>query len=213
MDVMINGEYDQPLTSVEAARAIELIGDFDQLYAYIYASSRLELMIKLNQCLCSHALFTLESEPNVLSPRERDLLRESLGVSFYKRSMDLDDLVVNRRYSQIVLNLLDELDKSEIQTELNSMHVLNEDLTPTALYTSSIGEIRDFTAQRIRQVSELIYSHCCRELAAIHKALGRFENNQISLDDFYNRCSGSSLQPLLTILEAGSISASECIIH
>ena len=205
LDVMINGAYKKALTSIESRRALDLIGDMERFYAYVYASSRLELMLKLARRLCAHALFALRAEPNLLNAGEQDLLRGILSVSYYHRPRPVDDSTAAACIVKVALALLDELDAPEIRHALAGARLINADNAPCAPTGGLAGwNMRQSAARQIRQTVEVMYPHCQREFVASHEALGRFETRRITLEVFYARCGGPGLQPLLKLLECAT---------
>jgi len=204
LDVTMNGTYKKELSSLEARRAIDSIGDWDRFYDYVYASSRLELLVKLNQSLCAQALFALQSDPGQLSKAELDLVGKSLASCYEKPRDGLDDRTVMSNFMRIVLTLLDELDYPAVRVALAGAGLINPDGgAGSRLQDLSSSDLRKAAAMRMRLSSDLIYPYCRKELDGLHRALGRFEDDNISIDGLNDRCCGTGLKPLLKILENG----------
>ena len=198
LDVAMNGAYTQALTSADAQRALSCIDDWNTFYQYLYASSRLELLIKLNQALCAQLLVMLLSDPGTLSEVERQHLQASLARCYFKVKSPLDDSTVLRNFIQIALALLDELAYPAVQASLMRASLLpNGDWgLPTDTTRKSVA------AQRIRQSTQLIYPFCDAELNSLNKSLGRHSAARISMDDLYHRLGGPEISALLTLLES-----------
>lgn len=202
VDVTMNGTYKGELTSKEALRALNAIGDWDEFYRYVYASSRLELLVKLNQYLCAQALHALKSKPEALNEAERDLVQQSLEASYHQPIEPLDERMVMANFIQIVLVLLDEFDYPVARKALAAAQVVNADGTARTLPDLAGAELRLAAAQRIQQSCEVLLPLCQKELAALHKELHRFESDNITLADMYRRCGGEGMQPLVAMLSA-----------
>lgn len=204
LDVQMNGTYKKTLSSLEAKRAVDRIGDWDRFYDYVYASSRLDLLVKLNQQLCAQSLLALRSDPGELSPAEHELVDKSFASSYGKPQDGLDDGTVMSNFIRILLALLDEVDYHAVSVTLADAGMISSDGgAGGGPQDVSAGGTRKAAAKRMRLAFDLIYPYCRKELDDLHRALGRFEGNHLSIDDLYDRCGGKGLGTLVKMLENG----------
>jgi hypothetical protein len=200
LDVTMNGTFAKPLDSVDALRAIRSIADWDEFYAYVYSTSRLELMVRLTQYLCAQSLRALQSREGLLSEAEQALVSECLDKCYHDPGDRYDDRTVMGNFIQIVLALLDEFDFPQVRAALVNANLVNSG-NGGYLIDQVGGDARVSAARRIRLATELLFPFCKRQLDATHRALHRFESETITLDDLQNRVCGPSLTPLLALLE------------
>ena len=204
VDVTMNGSYRGELTSPEARRALDAIGDWDEFYRYVYASSRLELLVKLAQALCAQALMALGAAPHELQEGEREPVERCVAAT-YQRPEDatLDDRAINANFMTIVLALLDEFDAPQARRALSTARLLDaEGSVPHQPADPGGGALRQGAARRIRLACEVLYPLCAQELADVHRALRRFEDQSITVEDLYRRCGGAGLFALVQTLSA-----------
>jgi hypothetical protein len=200
LDVTMNGTFGKPLDSVDAQRAVNSIADWDEFYAYVYSTSRLELMVRLTQYLCAQSLWALQSREGLLNGVEQALVSECFVKAYHDPGEAYDSRTVMGNFIQIVLALLDEFDFPQARTALVNANLVNSG-HGGYLIDQVGGDARVSAARRIRLATELIFPLCKQELDATHRALRRFESDTITLDDLQNRACGPSLKPLLTMLE------------
>jgi hypothetical protein len=200
VDVAINGSYDKPLTSVEADRAFACVDDWGAFYQYLYASSRLELLIKLNQALTAQALIALQSVKDSLGEDERRMIQDGLAHCFHSVESAFDDRTTLTHFTAIALALLDELKYPAVASSLSQAGVLDAG----GAFEVPLGDT-GAAVRRIRVVTSLIYPYCSAELASLHASLGRAPVDPISLEDLYARVAGVGLKPLLASLERASM--------
>jgi len=195
LDVAMNGSYQKPLDSASARKAIDRIGDWDRFYAYVIASSRLELLIKSAEYLCAQQLWALRSD---LSESERALANKCLSHADQLPAGEDDDRLVTGHFIAIALALLDELGASEVRAALTQAGLLQP---PRERHRP---DARAWAAHQVRLIMEILYPFCRQELERTHGALQRFESTSITLDDLYSRCCGPDVVALLSSLEASS---------
>jgi len=203
LDVTMNGTYDKPLDSADARRAVNSIGDWDEFYAYVYATSRLELMVRLVQYLCAQSLWALKSREGLLSGAEQALVAQCLERAYHPPGEGHDDRVVMGNFIQIVLALLDEFDFPEVRAALAAANLVSAGGGGYRIDQVG-GDARVVAARRMRLATEVVYPFCKQQLDATHHALQRYESQTITLDDLYARCCGPSFKSLLSMLEAKS---------
>ena len=194
LDVAMNGSYDGPLESQAAQRAMARIDDWPRFFRYIDASSRVELLIKLNRALCARDLLALLEAPQALRDSERAAVREHFCNCYYRAAGTVDDRTALDHFIVIVLALLEELHGGAVQRELAAARLLEPlaaDPAPTR---------RSEVARRLRLICALDYAHCRDQLTAMNLALGRSDAPQITLQDFYLRTAGAGFEVLLTAL-------------
>lgn len=200
VDVTMNGTYDKPLDSVDAQRAVRSIADWDEFYAYVYATSRIELMVRLTQYLCAQSLWALQSREGLLNGVEQALVSECLAKAYHDPGEGYDARTVMGNFIQIALALLDEFDFPQVRAALVNANLVNSG-HGGYLIDQVGGDARISAARRIRLATELILPLCKQELDATHRALQRFESETITLEDLQSRACGPSLKPLLVLLE------------
>ncbi len=192
LDAAMNGTYKKELSSAEAQRAFAMVDDWDNFYRYIFASSRLELLVKLNQALCAQSLLALQPGASALPAEAQALLEKCLERSYHRTAKDLDDQTVLKNFIEVSLTLLEELNCAEIRPALNQAGLAGVDVS-----AATVLEL----CSRIRRTNELFYPYCRAELERVHAALDQFKDETITVDDLYVRSSGVGLAPLLAALE------------
>jgi hypothetical protein len=200
LDVTMNGTFAKPLDSAEALRAVKSISDWDEFYAYVYASSRLELLVRLTQYLCAQSLWTLQSRKGALAENEKTLVSECLSKCYHDPGEAYDGRTVMGNCVQILLTLLDEFDFPQVRAVLVNANLVNSG-NGGYLIDQVGGDARVSAARRLRLATELMFPFCKQELDATHRALQRFESRSITLDELQSRACGPSLHPLLALLE------------
>lgn len=201
LDVAMNGQYAKPLTSTEAQRILARIDDWDAFYRYILASSRLELLVKVHQALCTHALLSLVAHPNAMSDAERGLALQSQDRTYHRAGGALDDSTIVRSSVRIALALIEELDGSAVRTALGEAGLAGPDGDAFALQPIASDHLRQQAAQCIRRATQRLFPLCVADLDGVHAALGRFAGHTIATEDLLRRSGGPALGSLLEQLE------------
>jgi hypothetical protein len=201
-DVIMNGRFDGPLDSPAIARVFERIGDWQRLYDYTLASSRLELLLTLNRVLTLHHLRQAQAASNPLGAAVEASVREGLVSSLALSEGDaaagnLSEPTLDLMLAA-TLTLLD--DHGETQTLIA---LTDEGLLPTLeSATLATGEL----ARRIRASSGIVRNSCQRELAAVHAALGTRSAPPLDIHDVLLRCGGPAMEKRLWQLELAGAS-------
>lgn len=199
LDVTMNGTFSKPLDAADVQRALASLGGWNRFYDYAHAASRLELLVKLNQTLCAHALLTLLASGNVTEAAEQSALQTALQTALHHRTHvrvaehgDYHAIVVN--IVKVLIALLEDHGERKTLEKLWAARLLE---ASAALATNARGG----AAHRIRQANALIYPACRRDLAAVHETLGRPGWGRIAEVDLLRRTGGPGLTALLTQLE------------
>lgn len=200
LDVTMNGTFTKPLDSVEAQRAVNTIADWDEFYAYVYATSRLELLVRLTQYLCAQSLWSLHARTGLLNETEQMLLSDCLGKAYHNPGDGYETRTVMGNAVEILLTLVDEFDCPQVRAALVEAKLASSG-NGGYLLDQVAGDVRVSAARRIRLVTETLFPFCKQELDATHRALQRFNAHTITLEDLQTRACGSSLQALLALLE------------
>lgn len=194
LDVVMNGTYKKELTSTESMRVIASLGDLDRFYSYVYASSRVELLVRLMQFVCAQSLYELQDKSQALSGEEREWVQKSLAECYHKPANDLDDRTVMKNFIRVTLALLNELDYPSVETALVRADILRSDgSAPESL----AGDVGQGAVKRISRGAEIIFPYIKSELDGVHQALGRYIGETITIDQLYKRCCGPQLKLLL----------------
>ena len=196
LDVAMNGSFDKPLTSTAANSAFACLDDWNAFYQYLYASSRLELLVKLNQALIAQVLIALRSVQGLLHEAERQMVQDSLAHCFHKVESEFDDQTALTHFTDIALALLDELKYPALASSLERAGALDD---------GGKFEVRDgdtrAAVRRIRGVTELSHPYCTAELASLQASLGWTPVRPVSLGGLYTRVAGSQIRPLIALLD------------
>ena len=201
LDVMMNGSFSKPLDSTEAQRVLSLVGNWNQFYNYAYATSRLELLIKLNQALTARALLTLLLSENAMKVSEQSViqtvLQTTLNRSYVKAASH------NNAYTIIVnvINILSHL----LRDHDDYMTLDKLDTTGCFEAVAQVNTSCRDIALRIRVGNAIIYQACRRDLLAVHQALGRSNWGCITEFDLLRRTGGPKLRTLLDSMESNGI--------
>ena len=200
LDVTMNGTFAKPLESADARRAVDSIADWDEFYAYVYASARLELLVRLAQYLCAQSLWSLHTRSGLLSEAELPLLAQCLDKAYHDPGAGYEPRTVMGNFIQIALALLDELDFPQARVALVEASLVQSG-HGGYLIDQVGGDARVSAARRIRLATETLMPFCKQTLDDTHRALHRFTAHTITLDDLQRRACGPALQPLLALLE------------
>ncbi|MDQ5897115.1 MAG: hypothetical protein QG612_1201, partial [Pseudomonadota bacterium] len=202
LDATMNGTYTKELNSTEVTRMLSAIDDWDRFYAYVYATSKLELLVKLAQCLSAQALMALHTDQAAsLAPAEADLLQRTLDSSFHHAKTELDDRTVQANLLKVLLALFAEFDDHDTQARLVQAGVLGADGQARLAELSGPGA-RAAVARRLRTITSVLHPRCQQELDLTSQALDRFQGTQVSEDDLQVRSCGVAVRALLQSLEA-----------
>ncbi|NRF67276.1 hypothetical protein HLB44_09800 [Aquincola sp. S2] len=198
-DVMMNGGYDGDVDSVEVQRVLDLIGDWDRFYAYMQASSRIELLVKLGQALTASALLALHrgriAEGSAVEPALQSVLGQALRRSYVTPSQWRDEASILHCIRKVLAALLRE--HGDVQT-LQALPPI--DAIASAVTSSAPTPVA--TAERIRRSTEVILNACRRDLLAVQQALGQPHRRSISEGEMLARIGGPDLAALIDRLRA-----------
>ena len=202
LDATMNGTYTKALNSTEVTRMLSAIDDWDRFYAYVYASSKLELLVKLAQCLSAQTLLALQADQAAaLAPSEAELLARTLAGCYHRARTELDDRTVLANLLKVVLALLAEFDDPETQAALTQAGLLGPD-GQARLGEISGTEGRAAAARRLRRITAVLQPRCQQELDLTNQSLDRFQGTKVSQDDLQVRSCGVAVRALLQSLEA-----------
>ncbi|MCK6423499.1 MAG: hypothetical protein L6Q75_00215 [Burkholderiaceae bacterium] len=201
-DVVWNGSFKGELKSPEALRVFNSVDDWDGFYAYVYASSKLELMIKLHQALCSQALILLHDHPELCSAQEREWVEDALSHFTVSLGRGAEGRELLNNMIRVLVALMDEHDAPQIRSELQAAGLIAADGSGLDRAQAVAAGPRQTAARVLARSGEVLYPHCQQELSAVHAALNRFQDSQISLSDLYQRCNGPQVEPLMAALRA-----------
>jgi len=201
IDVVMNGTYDKPLDSLEAKRAFDAIDNWTVFYSYVFATARLELLIKLYQALSAQTLLALKDQAETLSDTDRERLTQSLAACFVRAESPVDDRTLLKNYIQVILALLDELQYPQAGQSLFDAGIVAADGSAIGLDKLTGAQAGPTAARRMREAARLIHPCCVKELASTHQALNQYLDHTVSVEDLYRRCCGTSFAALLDSLE------------
>jgi hypothetical protein len=196
LDVAMNGQYAKPLNSIVAQRAMARVDNWDELFRYVAASSKLELLVKLNQALCAQQLLALLAGPASLSAAFYRGVQECLRRCYHQTDSPLDNATVLRHFVLIVFALLDELACPEVKKALVGAGLVDDEGVQTPLAARG----RAAMIARIHEATAALYPWCRTALEQVNEALGRTSARPVTLADLYRRTAGVDFQPLLAAL-------------
>lgn len=199
-DVAWNGSFKGELKSPEALRVYNSVDDWDSFYTYVYASSRLELLIKLHQTLCSQALMLLQDHPQLCSRQEREWVEDALSHFTVPLARGAEGRTVMNNMIRVLVALMDEHDEPKVRQQLLACGLLSPDGSGLEADQVPEQEVRRSAARILRGSAETLFPFCKTELAGVHAALDRFQDSTISVEDLYRRCNGDHVQQLLVSL-------------
>lgn len=199
-DVVWNGSYKGELTAPEALRAYNSIDDWDNYYAYVFASSKLELLIKLHQALCSQALFLLKEHPQQQRAGEPDLLDDALSHFTIPLGRGSEGRAGLINMIRVIVALLDEHDYPQARAALVKAGLITADGNGVDLSNTPPEQVRQTVAGILKRSGEVIYPLARIELDEVHRSLDRFQGESITMSDLYERCNGESIEPLMASL-------------
>jgi hypothetical protein len=198
-DVIMNGRFDGPLDSPAIARVFERIGDWQRLYDYTLAASRLELLLMLNRVLTLHTLRQVQGVAYPLGADVEADVRDGL-ISALALS-DGDAAVGSLSAPTLELMLATSLTLLDDHGETQTLTALaDEGLLPAPAAAPLAPED---LARRIRAISDQVLHGCQRELAAVHAALGTRSSPPLGIHDVLRRCGGPDMETRLWQLEIG----------
>ena len=201
LDVAMNGVTRGGEVYPDVQRALDAVGDWDAFYDYLLSSSRLELLVKLHQALCSHALDWLKTADGGLSADAELAARfEACRKRCDQRSASpLDGDRVTQNLVTILLALLEEMDDRRLRQSLEAAAVLNSDGDITLPASTPDMNARYAAAQRIRVVTERLHPFASAELDRVQEALSNYQWHKLSLDNLYSRSGGPELKSLVSL--------------
>lgn len=197
-DVIMNGSYRGALEAPAVDRVFERIGDWQSLYEYTLAASRVDLLVLLSKAVTlrslrqlrrDEALFSAEVIRDIESRLFGPLTLSYVGAPDGPHKCTALDAVVES-FSALLRDHGDMTTPDEIA----------KISTPTVGDSPSMST-RD-VARRIRESSDLILRSCLRDLQSVHVALGTRHWPAITFDDVLRRTGGPSLLSHLDQLEA-----------
>jgi hypothetical protein len=202
LDVAMNGIYKKELNSKEARRAVASIDDWDEFYAYVLASSRLELLVKVSQYLCAQILLALQGKADGLGSEAKDLIDASLAGCYHRvpngpnGPNGLDDRTVMSNFIEIALALLDECHYPVVRGALDKVHLIGPGSLANDLHTLPAGQAQRRAAHAIDLVLKTLQPHCQAQLDGVNAALGQYQDTTVTTDDLRLRIGGKSLDAL-----------------
>lgn len=192
-----NSNVKKQIKSHEVQRIFNLIGNWDCFYDYTIASSRLELLIKLNQALVSRILFSLIT--NATSASKNDSVHKKIHAalinsleSSYIKSKNHELLTTLDNVIEILILLLKEHNSSNVLDKLNSTGYIASD------FLNTICDPKE-GIRYIRSICMVIYEACFENQIIIHQTLGypnRKKNTEI---DLIRRTGGKDLTDLISL--------------
>lgn len=198
-DVIMNGGYEGEVDSPEVQRVLEVIGDWDRFYAYMQASSRVELLVKLGQAWTASALLALHrgrvAEGSAIEPALQSVLAVALRRSYVRASPERDEATVLRCIRKVLAALL--RDHGDEQTLQALPPVDGPGSAPASSPPTPVA-----TAERIRRSTEVILNACRRDLLAVQQALGQPCRHSLCEADMLERIGGPDLAALVERLRA-----------
>jgi len=199
-DVVWNGSYKGELNSPEALRCYNSIDDWDNYYAYVFATSKLELLIKLHQALCSQALFLLKENPQQQRAGEPDLIDDALSHFTLALGRGEEGRAGLINMIRVIVALLDEHDYPQARAALVQAGLITADGNGVDLSATPADHVRQTVLTILKRSGDLIHSLASAELDEVHRSLDRFQGETISPSDLYVRCNGESIEPLMASL-------------
>lgn len=199
-DVVWNGTFKGELNHPEALRVYNSVDDWEGFYAYVYASSKLELLIKIHQALCSQALILLQDHPELCSRQEREWVNAALSHFTVTLGHGDEGRVLLNNMIRVLIALMDEHDAPQVGAQLRAAGLLAADNRGLDDGQIAAQAVRQTAARIIQTSARTLFPLCKAELAAVHRSLDRFENSTITVEDLYRRCHGEQVQPLLASL-------------
>ena len=201
-DVIMNGSFNGPVDSPDVGRVFESLGDWGRFYRYAQATSRLELLIKLNQALTASSLFTARDRDHSLRPKHGNnslyetVLRTALNRSHVKAANVRDYRVRIRNVVEILCALLKDHGEDDVlDTLAHGDHLHIKSIESSVARYDALQDIEQFNAY--------IYAACQRNLKTVHCALGQQNWPNITAQDLLRRTGGPGLPKLLS--ESGLI--------
>ena len=199
VDVAMNGSYEKVLESPKALHGFSAIDDWDQFNKYLFASSRLELIIRLYQGLCMQNLILLRSINADFPSQHKKLIDKCLAESSCQFSNHDDSYGIASRFVEISLGLLEELNLPGLRDVLCQEGLDNQQAKPALSKDEySITEVYRI----LTRFSILLTEQCNIEIKNISHSLGKESKSTISEDMFMERCCGTCFQELLKKLES-----------
>ncbi len=194
-DIMMNGNIDGPTSSPEVQRVLDTLGDWDRYYDYAHASSRIELLIRLNLALNARLLHTVVKNEMLTNARlARTALRTTLNRIQVRKRADINTRDILDNFIEILILLVKDHDGD---TTLDSLDMAGCLDNPALLPSGTPQE----AASLLRHQHDIIYHACRRDVDTVHRALGHPDWPDIALEDLYLRTGGSGLTTLIKQLE------------
>lgn len=193
LDAAMNGTYAKPLQSAEAHRAIDSVGDWDAFFDYLYASARLELLIKVSQALTAQVLLIVQADGRHTSAAVDTVLARCRVTAGSDTGADS----VQSRYFEVLLHLLDELKCPQTRQQLDAGGLLMAAQRASAQAAAAQGQLAPWAARQIEGAMAQLGAQVHEASVAIARSLGRPDMATAAADDLWHRVGGAELRPLV----------------
>jgi hypothetical protein len=205
LDVALNGTYSKPLDAEQAHRMVARVGDWDAFHAYVLASSRLELLVKLHRAACAHALLAFLAWADAHPADDLAVAQQCLDGCLHRAGGELDDATTVRNLGCIALALMAELDDTETCRAMQEAGLIEPDvhgwmLKP--LHAMAPGSTGREVARFVDAATAVLHPLCVQEMARVHAALGQPHRDTITPERLLQRSAGPALAPWLVRLRS-----------
>jgi hypothetical protein len=204
LDIAMNGSFRNGDLTAKVRQSIDNIGDMDQFYDYLYAGSRLELLIKLNQYITASSIFSMHNCEDALTGKQRELLEKSLLNFSQSFAIAEAQQAKLGNTIEILLSLLEELNCTTIRQDLDRLGLLTICRGPETDLEIPVTTQVAKAVYTIQAATELMHKYCEEELSRINCALGRVNSRKITIGDMYSRANGSYVKPLIDKIDYNS---------
>jgi hypothetical protein len=211
LDVALNGRCEQPLDAAQAHAMVARVGDWGVFSDYVFASSRVELLVKLHRVACAHAVLAFLADEGAQHPDHVAAARQCLDRCHHQAGVELDEQTTVRHFACIALALLDELGATEACQVMREAGLLERGDHGWLLRPVHGDGPRAQCAEVARFIdaaTSALHPLCDHEMARVHAALGWPHGAAITPDRLLLRSGGPALVSWLARLRAeGSVSA------